>query len=530
MGELLNNIPDNRESEFDVQIQQSIGTLQEIKTNMAYEHDVAIIYSQDDIPPKTKVEQMVDPRKIHEDLKQEGFNCWFPEKVDKTTELENAEAIMNAKVLVICMSERFTTDTKCRKIFTYATEQFHKPLAVAVLDETQEWRQTDIGFKIGNPKMAMIKNVKRYGKKIKDLIDIIKNHIHIQDIGKIGLYQAITVGLQHSKVLVVCVSDEYLKSDACMMEARFGVDNLQMPMVVCVVGTGKAWKTSEEEIELIQRKFMRRIVQITSADDLEIELPKLMVFDFVKTVSDNKTTSNDKDRDMQSQMMDGEWSSTSQLLLTRSRKMSRNIDNMKFDTSQEDDGWKVEDFCIRVICEDEQGWHLVDGPLFKIDRTSDEIYKTLKDAAPFLARIYAVLKQSSISLNCLSSKKGEKYLNFIRQEGVEYKNFSDAYKVIHNIILESEVKDDMFSPLVSCYLPSGKIGWLCKDHQRKAGITKLQIGTSRINNSLELIFEEDKLLNLQIKQEMSDPGKETNIEKKRRKNKMKVMEKMEEKY
>jgi DNA-binding phage protein len=55
-----------------------------------------------------------------------------------------------------------------------------------------------------------------------------------------------------------------------------------------------------------------------------------------------------------------------------------------------------------------------------ISRTSEEIYKALKEAAPFLARIYAILKQSAINLNCLSSKKGENYLNYIRK--VKYKN------------------------------------------------------------------------------------------------------------
>jgi len=34
-----------------------------------------------------------------------------------------------------------------------------------------------------------------------------------------------------------------------MMEARFGAYNMEMPMVVCVVGTGKAWKMSEVRIK-----------------------------------------------------------------------------------------------------------------------------------------------------------------------------------------------------------------------------------------------------------------------------------------
>lgn len=44
---------------------------------------------------------------------------------------------------------------------------------------------------------------------------------------------------------------QYLESDACMMEARFAAYNLQMPLVVCVVGQGKAWKMSEVGIILI---------------------------------------------------------------------------------------------------------------------------------------------------------------------------------------------------------------------------------------------------------------------------------------
>ena len=65
-------MPDNRETEFDVQIQESISTLQEISSNMA--KDVAILYSPEDIPPKDKEGELVDPREIHNDLKAVGFN------------------------------------------------------------------------------------------------------------------------------------------------------------------------------------------------------------------------------------------------------------------------------------------------------------------------------------------------------------------------------------------------------------------------------------------------------------------------
>ena len=65
-------MPDNRETEFDVQIQECISTLQEISSNMA--KDVAILYSPEDIPTKDKEGEVVDPRDICRDLRMAGLN------------------------------------------------------------------------------------------------------------------------------------------------------------------------------------------------------------------------------------------------------------------------------------------------------------------------------------------------------------------------------------------------------------------------------------------------------------------------
>ena len=64
-------LPDNKETEFDVQMQQSISTLQEISSNMA--KDVAILYSPEDLPAKNQKGKIVDPRQIYKDLKKTGF-------------------------------------------------------------------------------------------------------------------------------------------------------------------------------------------------------------------------------------------------------------------------------------------------------------------------------------------------------------------------------------------------------------------------------------------------------------------------
>jgi hypothetical protein len=48
----------------------------------------------------------------------------------------------------------------------------------------------------------------------------------------------------------------------------------------------------------------------------------------------------------------------------------------------------------------------------------EEIFKALKDMSPYLTRIYAILKQSGISLNCMNSSVGEHFINYIRKVNV----------------------------------------------------------------------------------------------------------------
>jgi hypothetical protein len=48
-------------------------------------------------------------------------------------------------------------------MFLYATEQLHKPFAVAVIHEALDWQQTDLGFKIGKPvSLYEVFTIKRY--------------------------------------------------------------------------------------------------------------------------------------------------------------------------------------------------------------------------------------------------------------------------------------------------------------------------------------------------------------------------------
>ena len=49
------------------------------------------------------------------------------------------------------MSEKFVRHPRCRQMFLYASEQLKKSFVIAVIDETLDFQQTDLGFKIGIP-------------------------------------------------------------------------------------------------------------------------------------------------------------------------------------------------------------------------------------------------------------------------------------------------------------------------------------------------------------------------------------------
>jgi hypothetical protein len=46
---------------------------------------------------------------------------------------------------------------------------------------------------------------------------------------------------------------------------------------------------------------------------------------------------------------------------------------------------------------------------------SDNVTKLIKEAAPYLARFYTILKQSGVDLNSVSGPTGELFLSYIRK-------------------------------------------------------------------------------------------------------------------
>jgi hypothetical protein len=59
------------------------------------------------------------------------------------------------------------------------------------------------------------------------------------------IYTELCRAINQAKVVVACVSDEYVASENCQLEFRFAHSSLKMPIIKAIVGTGKEWRKSE---------------------------------------------------------------------------------------------------------------------------------------------------------------------------------------------------------------------------------------------------------------------------------------------
>lgn len=75
--------------------------------------------------------------------------------------------------------------------------------------------------------------------------------------------------------------------------------------------------------------------------------------------------------------------------------------------------YKQEDTSLYYYCIDFQGWHVSERSLSLSARSPEEVVKVIREAAPYLSRLYSVLKQSAVKLNCLRGKVGDSYCSYI---------------------------------------------------------------------------------------------------------------------
>lgn len=69
--------------------------------------------------------------------------------------------------------------------------------------------------------------------------------IDVEDINTTNLFGEITKGLNRAKLVVVCISDEYVTSQNCSLEFRFAHVSLRVPIIKAICGIGNEWRKNE---------------------------------------------------------------------------------------------------------------------------------------------------------------------------------------------------------------------------------------------------------------------------------------------
>ncbi|XP_052813517.1 uncharacterized protein LOC128240741 isoform X2 [Mya arenaria] len=638
MAQLQEKMPtDSREvADFDFQLQQSIVALQELNNELVV--DCAIIYAVLDIPGPNDSDaispfQIRDDiigwghtcwmaENVNEvstvDLTAAIKNCKIlialvSDSFERDPKCNNllvyAREILNKETIIIVIGNSMEWQNKDlgmkigqqeRKLMVKTKSRYE--VAGGRRDELKEWLaekmqmmkdkelslpEVFISYCWSNSRQAQEKSMRikeealGHGdpRDIKNQLERDGNlhcWIDTEYVGKEkkGIFADMAAGIRNSKVILAFISDEYSESDNCMMELRFGILNIGLPVIAVIVGTGNQWKETEvamllrrakatevymqkdnpegvnviikhlkealktqalkakkpaakkdmkkdgetekkkkegnshvayqEEVELIQRKFMRHIIGSVTAMD-QTALPRLVVVDFVKAAG--KTTRADEGRES-SMGTSSSIGSSMKRLTVRSKKFLRpksatksrdrlNIDESVFEDGDMED-WSKESFCIKVLCEHEQGWHFCQEMYPLAFRNREQLETFLQGAAPYLFRIYTILKQSPLKLKCFSGGKGEAFLDWIRLASEDNLDFVGAMTHLRSE-LDKDDAAEFCSCLARCRLPSGKIVWLCKEHQGMQRVSKLSMGTSGSSYSkITVLYPEDKFMSENI--------------------------------
>ncbi|XP_021359968.1 uncharacterized protein LOC110454660 isoform X1 [Mizuhopecten yessoensis] len=572
-------------SDYEVHLDQDVNSLLQMQKEMAT--DIFISYCSRDAPKDRS--EVIHPADIYADLEKEGFSCYFPEGGALYSREEMAQQLVHSSVFLVLISNSYAADEVCCDMYKYAVSTMKRPTICVAVGENFDWKKSpSLGVIMSDVVFVNMINSKKpvYETKLKELLSTLQKHEQISQVkpetfgscfisyswansrlavecgtkelpGALGfgdprhikdyleekgikcwldidqvsvndqLLNRIAQGLSEARVVVVCVSDQYAQSKMCCKEMRFAIQ-LELPVVVAIVGSGKQWKRSEvgfnsmsypavdfqrpnpnacedlltlikseilpervevtdrrkrkdqshsdrannsfkEMYELAQRKFLRQISNYAVTHDMA-SYPRLFVVDIV----DNK---------------------------------SPEVKN----TLPNEDEFKSRKYCVHTLCECEQGWHSVCKPL---ELEEDFTGEDLEEYASYLAHVTLVMKHSpDIVLNLFSDVDGQQYLNYIQELTLKGgNNFETSYQQLRQKVFEMDSNSEK-GKLKRCRLPTGKIIWLCKEHIAKLKVTVLSENVTEVQQkSTNQVWVEAMMEALRLSQNLPFTFKPTALQ------------------
>lgn len=305
----------------------------------------------------------------------------------------------------------------------------------------------------------------------------------IEQVGQTGLIQDITEGLKRAKVVIACVSDEYVTSKNCQMEFRFASMTLRIPILIAVVGTGVEWMRSE--IGMLAINYPKVDLQYRIDENKEI----LKFVGEHITDKEAENTVEEPDRKIK----------VNELIELIERKFLHNILSLHnthnvselphlpvLDLDEDSTEKKISGFRFVFLCECDEGWHLPkEAKSIKWDVSPDD--QDTKDKilewSPYLSRIYTLLRETDIPLVSLRLNLGYSFLQKIFKAcSLSTDNFDDeltnAYVSMLKTIRNHKSKKIFLmanSYVKKCQIGNGNKVWLCENHQKFPKVKILEV-------------------------------------------------------
>lgn len=246
----------------------------------------------------------VDAEKLQADLSAHKIDAVSVDISSKDGKAALGSKLTTCLAIVVVISEQFCSNKSCADVFSYVRRNVQRPLICVVISSTDEWRQTTTGGVVATEMYVNMADVEQYTLKLDELMRRIQSKaalggqrtkavdfavfisycwanskdavakgtrkvagalgevdprgleeflrekgvstwLDIKCVREGALFEEIAEALRRATLVVVCVSDEYIKSTNCMMEFRFAAGILKLPLLLCPVGTGRKWQTSE---------------------------------------------------------------------------------------------------------------------------------------------------------------------------------------------------------------------------------------------------------------------------------------------
>ncbi|RNA31785.1 putative serine threonine- kinase pats1 [Brachionus plicatilis] len=602
--ELMAIMPVDDSNNLDLNLEYSIRDLRNLKDNFKYDIMFWFCGQDTDLDP----DKSISPLNVIKAIESQGYKIWFSktpshEKLDKITSV-----IKQSKLVIFGVSDNFASDSRSVQIFELSKNLIKKTYLLIEfgLLGARSWLQNPLFASACADFRVIMQDPKRYATKIADTFESIEKIVQVDpqkkeekhpdvfvsycwansheaikkgskgtkkslgaldprilvkffadnginawlDVDNLDsttqMFGEITKGMNLAKVIVACVSDEYVESQNCKLEFRFAHISLKLPIIKAVVGLGNEWRKNEiaflgsnypevnfqyelkeslstllkhvkielskinekkidkkfeksisidesnnyayqELYELTQRKFLRQLIQFSEKNPTIRSYPRLFFLDLVdqKRFEKFKYKRNANEKNEKNENEEEE------------NEERRSSSELEF---SEPKNFVI---CIRPMCEHEECWHFSN---FLV------LYpKILTPNCTYLLRMMTILRNGSYSneFGILFTEQGKKLFDEIKEKvSGDSTEISDSYSSLRNYFIDKYEEEDFyfveqnsnenFFSLNKCELKNGKILWLCPEHAEKSGGKIISDQKSSLQNQFEqekskLILELDQV-------------------------------------